>query len=108
MSFGELSKGAGSCLDCGQPTTGTTDDGAYRCARCERPSPPTIRDADAVPAKRPFFSPSGPGEKVDKRSAATLLVEIAEETYCFGVSDGGESFAVPRQGPKVVALLRGG
>jgi hypothetical protein len=42
------------------------------------------------------------------KSAATVLVEIAEELYRFGVSDTGESFAVPRSGPQVVRLLRGG
>ncbi|MDP9459520.1 MAG: hypothetical protein M3Q22_04435, partial [Actinomycetota bacterium] len=36
------------------------------------------------------------------------LVEIASELYDFGVSDAGDTFGVPRSGPKVVRLLRGG
>jgi hypothetical protein len=43
-----------------------------------------------------------------KRSASTLLVEIAQERYRFGVSDTGDTFGVPRSGPKVVHMLRGG
>jgi hypothetical protein len=48
------------------------------------------------------------GNKPGKVSAATQLVGIAEKLYEFGVSDVGETFAVPRTGPKVVAMLRGG
>jgi hypothetical protein len=47
-------------------------------------------------------------EKPERKSAATILIEIAQERYEFGVSDAGETFAVPRVGPKVVQLLRGG
>lgn len=46
--------------------------------------------------------------KSGKVSVATLLVGIAEGLYRFGVSDTGQTFAVPRTGPKVVAMLRGG
>lgn len=42
------------------------------------------------------------------KSASTVLVELAQEYYTFGVSDTGETFAVPVDGPKVVAMLRGG
>jgi ParB-like chromosome segregation protein Spo0J len=48
------------------------------------------------------------GDGKGKKSASTALVEIAEELYEFGVSDTGEVFAVPREGPKVTRLLRGG
>lgn len=41
-------------------------------------------------------------------SASTRLVQVAEELYVFGVSDSGETFGVPRTGPKVLRLLRGG
>ncbi|MDZ7841519.1 MAG: ATP-binding protein [Gammaproteobacteria bacterium] len=41
------------------------------------------------------------------RSAATTLVEIAEDQYDFGVSTTGETFALPKRGPKVVSMLRG-
>ena len=42
-----------------------------------------------------------------KKSAATILVEIAEEQYSFGVSTTGETFALPKKGPKVVSMMRG-
>jgi hypothetical protein len=44
----------------------------------------------------------GPG------AAATVLVQLAEKHYSFGVSTAGEVYAVPRTGPQVVQLLRGG
>jgi hypothetical protein len=44
----------------------------------------------------------------ERKSAATSLVELAQEFYTFGVSDTGEPFALPAGGPKVVAMLRGG
>ncbi len=40
-------------------------------------------------------------------SAATTLVEMAQEMYEFGVSTTGETYAIPKTGPKLVALLRG-
>ena len=40
-------------------------------------------------------------------SIATQFAEIAQELYEFGVSDLGEPFAIPRDGPKVTAMLRG-
>ncbi len=52
--------------------------------------------------------PAGVQEKGERKSAATLLVEIATELYEFGVSDAGEAFGIPRSGPRVVRLLRGG
>jgi hypothetical protein len=51
---------------------------------------------------------SSPAEDADRKSAATTLVELAQEFYAFGVSDTGEPFAIPHDGPKVVAMLRGG
>lgn len=47
-------------------------------------------------------------DKAAVKSAATLLVELAQKSYEFGVSDTGESYAVPLTGPKVVLPLRGG
>ncbi len=47
-------------------------------------------------------------DKAAVKSAATLLVELAQKSYEFGVSDTGESYAVPVSGPKVVLSLRGG
>jgi len=43
-----------------------------------------------------------------KKSAATVLVGLAQQLYRFGVSDAGEPFGVPLAGPKIVAMLRGG
>ena len=40
-------------------------------------------------------------------SVATQLAEIAQELYAFGVSDLGEPFAIPREGPRIVSMLRG-
>jgi hypothetical protein len=47
---------------------------------------------------------SGAGRK----SASTVLVEMAQERYSFGVSDAGETYAVPRGDAKVILMLRGG
>jgi hypothetical protein len=44
----------------------------------------------------------------DAKSAATMLVELAQEHYTFGVTGAGDPFAVPNDGPRVVAMLRGG
>jgi hypothetical protein len=59
--------------------------------------------------------PAGEGKDRDEaagggksESASTRLVQVAEELYEFGVSDSGETFGVPRTGPKVLRLLRGG
>ena len=51
----------------------------------------------------------GRDQRDDSRgpSVATELAEIARELYAFGVSDLGEPFAIPREGPKVAAMLRG-
>ena len=52
---------------------------------------------------------AGRDDRTDSRgpSVATELAEIAQELYDFGVSDLGEPFAIPREGPRVVAMLRG-
>ena len=60
-----------------------------------------------------FGAPNADGDGDDggsraKRSIATVLVDVAEERYEFGVSTTGETYAVPRTGPRVVYLLRGG
>lgn len=48
------------------------------------------------------------GEKKKNPSASTALINIAQELYEFGISEDGETYGVPRTGPKVVLLLRGG
>lgn len=58
-----------------------------------------IDDADDAPVE---------DERPAKRSAATVLVDLASGLFHFGVSTDGETFAVPKDGPPVVALLRGG
>ena len=50
----------------------------------------------------------GDDPRPETASAATALVQMAQEFYTFGVSDTGEPFALPCDGPKVVAMLRGG
>jgi len=45
--------------------------------------------------------------ETDRKSAATRLVEMAMEKYSFGISTVGEAYALPKSGPKIVALLRG-
>ena len=51
----------------------------------------------------------GAAGEPDVKSAATMLVELAQEHYTFGVSDTGEPFALPqRRARRVVAMLRGG
>jgi len=43
----------------------------------------------------------------EKKSAATTLVEMALEAYDFGISPTGETYALPKSGPKIVSMLRG-
>lgn len=50
---------------------------------------------------------AAPGKEESKKSASTILVEMAQEKYNFGVSTTGETFALPKSGPKVVHMLRG-
>ena len=42
-----------------------------------------------------------------KKSTSTMLVELAEKRFTFGASTLGEAFALPKDGPKIVAMLRG-
>ncbi len=46
-------------------------------------------------------------EESVKKSAATTLIEMAQAKYEFGVSATGETYAIPKEGPKLVAMLRG-
>ncbi len=43
----------------------------------------------------------------ERKSASTTLVELALERFQFGISTTGETFAVPKSGPQLVAMLRG-
>lgn len=44
----------------------------------------------------------------ERKSTATELIEQALEEYALKISDSGEEFAVPKSGPRVAHLLRGG
>lgn len=50
----------------------------------------------------------GEADRGEQASMATSLVELAQQFYTFGVSDTGDTYAVPVDGPQVVAMLRGG
>lgn len=43
----------------------------------------------------------------ESKSAATTLVEMALKAYNFGISPTGETFAIPKSGPRIVSMLRG-
>jgi hypothetical protein len=43
-----------------------------------------------------------------KNSIATELVKLAEELFTLGITDTGEAYAVPKNGPNVARTLRGG
>lgn len=47
-------------------------------------------------------------DKDERKSAATVLVEMAQARYTFGISADGEPFGVPLLGDPVARLLRGG
>ncbi len=49
-----------------------------------------------------------PETKMSGDSAATELADLASERYEFGVSSDDEAFAIPKTGPRIVRLLRGG
>lgn len=61
---------------------------------------PSHDESDSVPVDEE--------DKPERPSAATLLVELARERYAFGISDERDIYGVPREGPKVVFLIRGG
>lgn len=44
----------------------------------------------------------------DKGSAATVIVNMAKELYTFGVTNTGDTFAVPVDGPNIARVMRGG
>jgi phage/plasmid primase-like uncharacterized protein len=46
-------------------------------------------------------------KSTEGKSVATTLVEMALQSYEFGISKTGETYALPRSGPQVVSLLRG-
>lgn len=48
----------------------------------------------------------GAGDGERKASQATLLVELAQERYRVSVSDRGQAFGVPPDGPSIARMLR--
>lgn len=71
------------------------------------PSPMHPGD-DAEPDDEPDGDDTDDKRKKKTASMATTLVETARSAFVFGVTNAGEPFAVPRTGPKVTSLLRGG
>lgn len=46
-------------------------------------------------------------EELPRESASTALIKLGCELFTFGVSTTGDGFALPKDGPKVVTMLRG-
>jgi hypothetical protein len=75
------------------------------------PWDPTAEEARALDHSRTQDTAAGPDTEADdlgRKSVATVLVEIAQDRYRFGTSTDGDTFAVPKAGPQLVSLLRGG
>ena len=71
-----------------------------------------VQAADELEEKRKAQEAKANGkdpasEEPVKKSAATTLIEMAQAKYEFGVSTTGETYAIPKEGPKLVAMLRG-
>lgn len=72
---------------------------AWKSSR-DKPSPPAQR---AAPAKASAGGEGGRGPSV-----ADQLIAMADSRYEFGNSDSGDLYAVPKDGPRIARLLRGG
>jgi len=46
-------------------------------------------------------------EMIKEGTTAQALMTLAQERYTFGVADDGEPYALPKDGPQVVRMLRG-
>ncbi len=55
-------------------------------------------DVSAETGEEPASETPSAAEKPETKSAATMLLEIAEELYEFAVSDAGETFGGPASG----------
>jgi energy-coupling factor transporter ATP-binding protein EcfA2 len=53
-------------------------------------------------------APTHGDDEPPRKSAATMLVDLAQARYRLGLSDDDDVFAVPVNGPQVLRLLRGG
>jgi len=65
---------------------------------------PSSAPRDTGQASSRVERPEGPS----KASVATVLAELAFDRYDFGQTTSGEPFATPRDGARVVRMLRGG
>jgi hypothetical protein len=81
--------------------------GALSVAKSYAKAHKLISAGDFDSLVREHRAESGPAD-TGKPSASTLLVELAQSKFTFGLGDQGETFAVPVTGPKVVSMLRGG
>jgi hypothetical protein len=71
--------------------------------------PAAPRRGSLAPPLHEVTDPAGPvGADKERKSVATVLVDIAHERYDFALSTDGDTFAIPKHGPLVVSLLRGG
>jgi hypothetical protein len=61
----------------------------------------------STPASRPPQERPIEGGK-EKESQSSALIRLSEADYTFHMSDGGEPFAVAREGPPIARMLRGG
>src|ERR1019366_8320331 len=71
----------------------------YRRRTSQRPHHPPFRRRQMTD-KEP--------ERPAKPSQATQLIALAVKHYRFGISSAAEPFAVPRDGPNVALMFRGG
>lgn len=83
------------------------DDLAAAVAKAQTNTEPQPAQVPAVKAPAPAEDEEA-GQGKDDRTAADILVDIAESLYDFGVTDDGDTYALPKSGPRVVLLLRGG
>lgn len=65
-------------------------------------------DEIAAEARQQLGADDSDGAEVRGPSQATRLVNLAVGMYDFGVTQSGDAFAVPREGGRVVRMLRGG
>ena len=64
------------------------------------------RKPDTADALVTEHAPDAP--EAQKKSQATMLVELTKERFDLGVTPEGEPFATPKSGPRLVRMLRGG
>jgi hypothetical protein len=80
-------------------------EGTRRCAGRNKHGKPCGKDPEPG---RDYCEHHGPddAEPEERKSQATLLVELAQSRYTFGQTPTGEPFALPIDGPQVPRMLR--